>query len=304
MKRPLLLIPLLALAAVPCLAQDPATNAPMAEAAQTNAVPLRWGVVPFPDGFALFDRFVELVHAPPRYDLAGIGFGWYDKARDAYGAQLDILLASAENVRGVQFGLFGANAKTATGVTAGLCTVSGRTDGLSVSLILGLSEQHRGIQLSGVFSGADEIGCQFGEDADADAIEAETPLSWGVNAALWKVRARRFWGVEVGGAAAGGNLIDGLVVGSLTGVRRMRGLQAGGVNSSFQVRGAEIGLVNVATDLDGLQCGIWNEADTLHGLQIGVYNRARNGAGVQIGFVNGFGPPGDALWLPLVNARF
>ena len=101
MKRPLLLLPLLALAAVPCLAQDPATNAVAAEAAQTNAVPLRWGVVPFPDGFALFDRFVELVHAPPRYDLAGIGFGWYDKARDAYGAQLDILLASAENVRGV-----------------------------------------------------------------------------------------------------------------------------------------------------------------------------------------------------------
>ena len=38
MKRPLLVLPLLALAAVPCLAKDPATNAPIAGAAKINGL--------------------------------------------------------------------------------------------------------------------------------------------------------------------------------------------------------------------------------------------------------------------------
>ena len=40
---------------------------------------------------------------------------------------------------------------------------------------------------------------------------------------------------------------------------------------------------------DGLQLGL-GAVDVLDGIQLGI--------------VNGFGPPGDALWLPLVNARF
>ena len=65
------------------------------------------------------------------------------------------------------------------------------------------------------------------------------------------------------------------------------------------------GIANFASNITGVQLAtVFNFAGELHGLQLGIWNRAQSGTGVQIGLVNGFGPPDDTLWLPLLNARF
>ncbi len=248
MKRLVLLLPLLGLAAASARAQDPATNAMPSMARwilseKESVRPYGWGL----DIGRSFDRFDGLQL------LVGS-----DEVLD--GAQIGIVMTAVES-RGIQIG--------------GLAAASERSAGLQAGLFGSMAETSLdGVQLGGV---AACIGPGTDKGSKLRNGEPHTPASHGIQTAVFYAMADRFKGVQTAA------------------------LQA----SAWEIGGVQASAFNhVEADLTGLQLGLFNIAGELHGLQVGVYNRARGGAGVQIGLVNGFGPPGDALWLPIVNARF
>ena len=263
MKRLVLLLPLLGLAAASARAQDPATNAMPSMARwilseKESVRPYGWGL----DIGRSFDRFDGLQL------LVGS-----DEVLD--GAQIGIVMTAVES-RGIQIG--------------GLAAASERSAGLQAGLFGSMAETSLdGVQLGGV---AACIGPGTDKGSKLGNGEPHTPASHGIQAAIFYAMADRFKGVQTAALQASAWEIGGVQASHY----RAEAWEIGGVQASA--------FNHVEADLSGLQLGLFNTAGELHGLQVGLYNRARGGAGVQIGLVNGFGPPGDALWLPIVNARF
>ena len=205
------------------------------------------------------------------FDLSGVQLGGACHAGRLAGAQIGVWPAAA-NGAGLQLGLLSAAAtETFGGLQIGLLQASAR-------------ESFQGVQASGflAFSGPHD---------PFDLLDPPPSRSCGIQLAGLCAQANCLSGMQAA--------VDGARARSLYGVQAA----LFGTESDI-LRGVQIAIGNEATDAAGVQLGLFNYAGTLHGLQVGVYNRARGGAGVQIGFVNGFGPPGDALWLPLLNARF
>ena len=205
------------------------------------------------------------------FDLTGLQFGGDCHAGRLVGAQFGIRPATA-NGNGLQIGLLSAAAtETFDGLQIGVLQASAR-------------DSFRGIQMAGFDS--------FSGPLDPfNLLDPPPSRSYGLQLAFLGSQANRLTGIQVAlcGARA----------------RSLHGIQAALFGTQADtLRGIEFAIENDATDIAGVQLGLINFAETLHGLQIGVYNRARNGSGIQLGIVNGFGPPGDTLWLPLINARF
>ena len=190
------------------------------------------------------------------------------------GAQIGIVMTAVES-RGIQIG--------------GLAAASERSAGLQSGLFSMAETSLDGVQLGGV---AACIGPGTDKGSKLRNGEPHTSASHGIQTAVFYAMADRFKGVQTAALQASAWEIGGVQAALYrTEACEIRGVQASAFN-------------HVEADLSGLQLGLFNTAGELHGLQVGVYNRARGGAGVQIGLVNGFGPPGNALWLPIVNARF
>ena len=262
MKRLVLLLPLLGLAAASARAQDPATNAMPSMARwilseKESVRPYGWGL-DIGRSFDRFDGLQLLVGSDEVLDGAQIGIVM--TAVESRGIQIGGLAAASECSAGLQAGLFGSMAETSLD----------------------------GVQLGGV---AACIGPGADKGSKLRNGEPHTSASHGIQTAVFYAMADRFKGVQ-------------------TAALQASAWEIGGVQASlyraeaYEVRGVQAAAFNhVEADLSGLQLGLFNTAGELHGLQVGVYNRARGGAGVQIGLVNGFGPPGDALWLPILHAR-
>ena len=297
MKRFALLLPILALAAAPARAEDPATNAPAA---------VRRGVFFFPDGIAVFRGGLQAA-SNSTYSVQGAVLGFADVPRRMDGVQLDLFAAGAECVNGIQIGLGAVGAAgSARGLVAGgMVAAADDMVGIEVAGIFGIAKRLRGVQLAMMFGFAGGVGERL-KPLSPEEIERDVPVSWGAMGAFFSTSSVRFRGVQAAVGASASEDMAGLLVGGLgTRAGRLRGVQAGLVfDDADSLEGLQIGLVTCAGRANGVQFGGINTADELHGLQVGVYNRARGGAGVQIGLVNGFGPPGDALWLPIVNAHF
>lgn len=205
------------------------------------------------------------------FDLTGVQLGGACHAGRLAGAQIGVWPAAA-NGGGLQLGLLSAAAtETFGGLQIGLLQSTAR-------------ESFHGVQMAGLIA--------FSGPLDPfDLLDPPPSRSYGIQLAGLGAHANRLSGVQAafGGARA----------------RSLCGVQASlfGTESDI-LRGVQLAIGNDATDAAGVQLGLFNYAETLHGLQVGLYNRARGGAGIQIGLVNGFGPPGDAFWLPLLNARF
>ena len=205
------------------------------------------------------------------FDLTGVQLGGACHAGRLAGAQIGVWPAAA-NGGGLQLGLLSAAAtETFGGLQIGLLQSTAR-------------ESFHGVQMAGLIA--------FSGPLDPfDLLDPPPSRSYGIQLAGLGAHANRLSGVQAafGGARA----------------RSLCGVQASlfGTESDI-LRGVQLAIGNDATDAAGVQLGLFNYAETLHGLQFGLWNRARGGAGIQIGLVNGFGPPGDALWLPLLTARF
>ena len=295
MRRLALRLPLLALAATPARAEDPATNAPAA---------MRRGVFFFPDGVAAFRGGLPTTNST--YSVQGAVLGFADAPRRMDGVQLDVCGAVAERIDGIQIGLLACHSEeSARGIVCGgLFASAARGDVAGIELSAGFSLTHRmrGVQLSGIAGFAGDFGWRDWGNGNRDRT---APASWGLIAAGFVTESDRFRGVQGALWASTSHELDGILVGTFARAERIRGLQAGLLfNWTDSLDGIQLGLFNNASDADGIQFGLVNDTVELHGLQLGLYNRARGGAGVQIGLVNGFGPPDDALWLPIVNARF
>ena len=297
MKRRALLFSLLALATASAHAEDPATNAPAA---------VRRGVFFVPDGVAVFRGGLPAA-SNSTYSVQGAVLGFADAPRRMDGVQLDLFVAGAECVNGIQIGLgAGGTAGSARGLVAGgMIAAADDMAGIEVAGIFGIAKRLRGVQLAMMFGFAGGVGERL-KPISPEEIERDVPVSWGAMGAFFSTRSVRFRGVQAAVGASASEDMAGLLVGGLgSRAGRLRGVQAGLVfNDADSLEGLQIGLVTRAGRANGVQFGGINTADELHGLQAGLYNRARGGAGVQIGLVNGFGPSGDALWLPIVNARF
>ena len=163
-----------------------------------------------------------------------------------------------------------------------------RLAGAQIAVFLNSAETLRGVQLAGGFNEADPPG------PDRVSSGVQLALLGNRSASGRPEEAEELWGALLAARDDGGP------------ASRFRGLQgAVGFNAAADLAGAQLALgANFARRCDGLQAGLVNRAGRLCGVQIGLWNRALSGTGVQIGLVNGFGPEGDALWLPLVNARF
>lgn len=196
-------------------------------------------------------------------------------------------------------------------------------DGVVVSLGYTCFEAHNGLGIG--------LGAQWSDDS----------LN-GLHLSLVQHDAMAMRGVQIAGVLNSGRCSEGVVVAGLSNMMRegcgiqlsvfnglcplmpprteayadyyawfdglnYRGVQAAlGSNAASCMEGIQIaGIANTAFKVTGVQLAtVFNFAEELHGLQLGILNRAHGGTGVQIGLVNGFGPPDDTLWLPLLNARF
>ena len=278
MKRLALLLPLLALA-LPAFAHDPAPNAPDLEdsigATESGDFVYPdyppWPFASHSEEGATGVRASLLVNSHPSFSGVELALGAND-ADETVGGQFSMVVNFGGDFSGLQASSVNLD-RTLQGVSFGLLldAVAGDAAGVQLGgLIAKTDGSFSGFQGSFLLAGTGDRGTiRLKRDYPP------SPWSYGVQAAGLFAIADRFQGVQMAFTAS---------------ARDMCGIQVGGVTQ--------------ALSLDGVQFGLVNDADELHGLQVGLYNRARGGAGVQIGFVNGFGPPGDALWLPVVNARF
>ena len=280
MKRLALLLPLLALAPLAAArAEDPATNASDSEDSIGATEPgdfvypdyPPWPIASHSEEGATGVRVSLLVNSHPSFSGVELALGAND-ADKTVGGQFSMIVNFGGDFSGLQASSVNLE-RTLQGVSFGLLldAVAGDAAGVQLGgLIAKTDGSFSGFQGSFLLAGTGDRGTiRLKRDYPP------SPWSYGVQAAGLFAIADRFQGVQVAFEAS---------------ARDMCGVQVGGVTQ--------------ALSLDGVQFGLVNDADELHGLQLGLYNRARGGAGVQIGLVNGFGPPGDVLWLPLVNARF
>ncbi len=203
---------------------------------------------------------------------------------------LQLVLGSVGVLNGIQLGV-GMTAVEARGIQiAGCVAASERSVGIQTALFVsGADTSLDGVQLA-LFAALIGSAKDGSNHTDADAPSS---FSHGIQGALLFAAADRFEGIQVAG-------FGGAVA------HQVNGIQCAVLSKAevCAVYGIQMGLQTTADHLSGIQFGVINSAKELHGLQLGVWNRAHGGTGVQIGIVNGFGPPGDVLWLPLVNARF
>ena len=198
--------------------------------------------------------------------------------------------AVSEDLYGLQLG-FGTFSKDLSGVQIGaLASADESINGIQLGLFFASAKQSAvGWQHSFFFS---SIG---GGPTDIRKVDLEnapkTPWSYGLQTAFIGGFVDRFGGMQISFMGNTACEIRGLQL-------AMFGASAG------EVKGLQAAILPSAKSMVGIQLGCFNETEELHGLQLGLWNRAKSGAGVQIGIVNGFGPEGHVLWLPLVNARF
>ncbi len=198
--------------------------------------------------------------------------------------------AISEDLYGLQLG-FGTFSKDLSGVQLGaLASADESINGVQLGLFFASAKQSAvGWQHSFFFS---SIGGGPTDIRKIDLANApKTPWAYGLQTAFIGGFVDRFGGVQI--SFMGNTAFE------------IRGLQLAMFGASAgEVKGLQAAILPSAKSMVGIQIGCFNETEELHGLQLGLWNRAKSGAGVQIGIVNGFGPEGHVLWLPLVNARF
>ena len=290
MKHLALLLPLLALAAAPARAEDPATRSPAAdethaESAEVaeaeshaeiaeSAEPTDAGWTPLllqvggPDG-----DLEEYIRAQDLKDVYGLSLGLFTAAADdVVGAQLSLGLPAARGtVWGVQAGLFGAiSERRANGVqVGGVFAGSERGSGICAAGLLAVDERLDGVCIGGLMAGADRL-----EGVALAGLLASAGTGHGIVAALGFT--------STGNALALANAPS----------EPFTGIQLAGIgNFGMDVRGVQL-------------APFFNVAKKLQGVQIGFINRAWDGWGVQIGLFNLFGSDDDKTFFPIVNARF
>ncbi len=197
--------------------------------------------------------------------------------------------AISEDLYGLQLG-FGTFSKDLSGVQMGaLARTDESINGIQIGLFFAAARSAVGWQHSFFFSSIGGGPTDIRKIGLANA--PKTPWAYGLQTAFIGGFVDRFGGVQI--SFMGNTAFE------------IRGLQLAMFGASAgEVKGLQAAILPSAKSMVGIQIGCFNETEELHGLQLGLWNRAKSGAGVQIGIVNGFGPEGHVLWLPLVNARF